>query len=99
MIGYLALAPGGDRDRALDTATRIIGSWCQNHDWQLTQLVHDAKPAGGRAGNRPGLAYALDQIAAGRVTGLVLADLADERRARSASSRNCWTGSTKRERS
>ena len=77
VIGYLAVPRGGDRDRALDTATEIISSWCQSRDWQLTQIIHDTKPTGGRLTDRPGLAYALDQIAAGRVTGLVLAHLAD----------------------
>ena len=39
--------------------------------------MHDVEPASGRIADRPGLAYALDQIAAGRVAGLVLAHLGD----------------------
>jgi DNA invertase Pin-like site-specific DNA recombinase/peptidoglycan hydrolase-like protein with peptidoglycan-binding domain len=79
VIGYLALARGADRDRdrAIDTATRSIGPWCEDRGWQLTQIVHDVAPASGRITDRPGLAYALDEIAAGRIAGLVLAHLSD----------------------
>ena len=77
VVGYVAVARGTDRDRELDTAAQIVGSWCAGRGWQLTQLVHDLEPAGGRIADRPGLAYALDQIAAGRVAGLVLAHLGD----------------------
>ena len=77
VIGYVAVAHGKDRDRELDTGAQIIGSWCDGRGWQLTQLVHDLEPASGRITDRPGLDYALDQIAAGRVAGLVLAHLGD----------------------
>ena len=39
--------------------------------------MHDVEPPSGRIADRPGLAYVLDQIAAGRVAGLVLARLGD----------------------
>ena len=77
VVGYVAVARGTDRDRELDTGAQIVGSWCEGHGWHLTQLVHDIEPASGRITDRPGLAYALDQIAAGRVAGLVLAHLGD----------------------
>jgi DNA invertase Pin-like site-specific DNA recombinase len=77
VVGYVALARGSDRDRELDTGAQIVGSWCEGRGWQLTQLVHDIEPASGRITDRPGLAYALEQIAAGRVAGLVLAHLGD----------------------
>ena len=77
VIGYVSVARSGDRDRALETGAQIIGSWCEGRGWRLTQMVHDVEPASGRITDRPGLAYALDQIAAGRVAGLVLAHLGD----------------------
>jgi peptidoglycan hydrolase-like protein with peptidoglycan-binding domain len=77
VVGYIAVARGKDRDREIDTTAQIIGSWCESRRWHLSQLVHDVEPASGRITDRPGLAYALDQIAAGRVAGLVLAHLGD----------------------
>ncbi|MDA0159170.1 peptidoglycan-binding protein [Solirubrobacter ginsenosidimutans] len=77
VVGYVAVARGKDRDRELDTGAQSVGSWCERRGWQLTRLVHDVEPASGRITDRPGLAYALDQIAAGRVAGLVLAHLGD----------------------
>jgi DNA invertase Pin-like site-specific DNA recombinase len=77
VVGYVAVARGKDRDREIDTAAQILGSWCEGRGWHLSQLVHDVEPASGRITDRPGLAYALDQIAAGRVAGLVLAHLGD----------------------
>ena len=77
VVGYVAVARGADRDRELDTDARIVGSWCEGRGWRLAQLVHDIEPASGRISDRPGLAYALDQIAAGRFVGLVLARLGD----------------------
>ena len=77
VVGYVAVARGKDRDRELDTGAQIVSSWCEGRGWHLTQLVHDLEPVSGRITDRPGLAYALDQIAAGRVAGLVLAHLGD----------------------
>ena len=77
VVGYVAIPRGKDRDREIDTAAQIIGSWCEGRVWQFSQLVHDVEPTSGRITDRPGLAYALDEIAAGRVAGLVLARLGD----------------------
>jgi hypothetical protein len=77
VLGYIAAARGADSDRALEHTSRTIGSWCEDHGWQLTQIVHDVKPARESVSDRPGLAYVLDQIAAGHVAGLVLARLDD----------------------
>jgi DNA invertase Pin-like site-specific DNA recombinase len=77
VIGYIALAPDKDRHREIDTAAELVGSWCEGRGWHLCRLIHDLERAGGGLSDRPGLAYALDQIAAGRVAGLVLAHLGD----------------------
>jgi DNA invertase Pin-like site-specific DNA recombinase len=62
-------------DRDLDTSARIIGSWCEARGWPLARVVHDA--AGQPMADRPGLGYVLDQIADGRVAGVVVARLTD----------------------
>jgi len=77
VIGYIAVARGQDRQRELDTGAQIIGSWCQSRGWKLSQLVHDRQPTSPRIAERPGLAHALEQIAAGHAAGLVLAHLGD----------------------
>ena len=77
VVGYVAVALGPNRERDLDTAARIIGAWCESRGWHLARVVHDITPATGRLADRPGLAHVLDQIADGRVAGLVVARLGD----------------------
>jgi DNA invertase Pin-like site-specific DNA recombinase/peptidoglycan hydrolase-like protein with peptidoglycan-binding domain len=77
VVGYLALTRANDHDRTLDTTARAIAAWCEDRGWRLSRIVHDVESAGDRISDRPGLAYALDEIAAGRVAGLVVARLSD----------------------
>jgi DNA invertase Pin-like site-specific DNA recombinase/peptidoglycan hydrolase-like protein with peptidoglycan-binding domain len=77
VIGYVALAAEARRSWTLDATTRAIAAWCDGRGWRLTRVVHDVEAAGDRLSDRPGLAYALDEIAAGRVAGLVVARLSD----------------------
>jgi DNA invertase Pin-like site-specific DNA recombinase len=69
VLGYVALA----EDEDLDDAVRAIAVWCEARGWALAKVVHDALPARGR----PGLQHALDEVAAGRATGLVVERLRD----------------------
>jgi Putative peptidoglycan binding domain/Resolvase, N terminal domain len=73
VVGYVALERGERPGRDLESAARVIGSWCEDRGWRLLRVVHDVAPTSARISDRPGLAYVLDQIAAGRVAGLVLA--------------------------
>jgi DNA invertase Pin-like site-specific DNA recombinase len=76
VLGYVALAwgdPAGD----LESAACSIGRWCEESDWPLARVVHDAPGESGRARSRPGLAHALEEVGAGRVAGLVVARLRD----------------------
>ena len=70
MIGYAVLEAG-----ELDDATQAIGLWCETHDWPLAKMVHDTVSA--RSNQRPGLAYAMEEIRAGGAAGLVVARLRD----------------------
>jgi len=74
VVGYVALAHGA---RELDATARVIGAWCEDRGWPLARVVRDVKPAHGRLADRPGLASVLDQIADGRVAGIVVARLGD----------------------
>jgi len=73
VVGYVALTRGRD----LEAAARTIGAWCEDRGWPLIRVVHDVKPPHGRLADRPGLASVLDQIAEGRVAGIVVARLGD----------------------
>lgn len=69
VLGYVALEDSAD----LDASARLIGAWCEARDWTLTKVVHDVLPARGR----PGLRHVIDEIGAGRATGLVVERLRD----------------------
>jgi DNA invertase Pin-like site-specific DNA recombinase len=77
VIGYLAIAHAAHHDRRLDPTAQAIAGWCEDRGWRLSRVVHDVETASDRISDRPGLAYALDEIAAGRVMGVVVARLSD----------------------
>ena len=72
VIGYATVSSKADRAGA-EHAAREIEHACQHASWQLTEVVTDRES--GRGLERPGLAYALEQIAQGKARGLVVSDL------------------------
>jgi DNA invertase Pin-like site-specific DNA recombinase len=52
---------------------RQIEDACERASWELAEVVTDRESGGGL--ERPGLAYALEQIAEGKARGLVVSDL------------------------
>ncbi len=71
VIGYVTVPPGsGDHD---EQAFSDIEAFCQGHDWQLLEIVRDSEQT--RMLERPGLSYALRQIAAGQANALVISDV------------------------
>ena len=56
-------------------AAKKIERVCARHGWRLLEVV--AERGDRRAGDRPGLAYALDRIEAGEANALVVRDPAD----------------------
>ena len=77
VIGYVALANGPSRDHDLRTAVQLLGAWCEDRGWKLARVVHDVKTPHRPGTDRPGLAYALNEIAEQRAAGLVVPALAD----------------------
>jgi DNA invertase Pin-like site-specific DNA recombinase/peptidoglycan hydrolase-like protein with peptidoglycan-binding domain len=72
VIGYVTVSPDADRSdsgRAVDT----IEEACRRAGWRLAEVVTDREA--GRSLERPGLGYALEQIAGGKARGLVVSDL------------------------
>jgi DNA invertase Pin-like site-specific DNA recombinase/peptidoglycan hydrolase-like protein with peptidoglycan-binding domain len=72
VIGYVTVAPEGERTDT-DGAVRDIEHACEESGWALAEVVTDRE--NGRGLERPGLSYALEQIAAGKARGLVVTDL------------------------
>jgi DNA invertase Pin-like site-specific DNA recombinase len=72
VIGYVTL-PADAPAQAADPSTTAIGEACEQAGWQLVDVVTDRES--GRGLERPGLTYALRQIADGRARGLVVSDL------------------------
>jgi DNA invertase Pin-like site-specific DNA recombinase len=77
VLGYATVPPGEERTTSLDVATQAIGQWCKSHGRQLDRVVHDSEPAKRTGTDRPGLYYALTQVAEGTAAGVVCAHLGD----------------------
>ena len=72
VIGYATVSTNADRTDA-DAGVHAIEAACEHADWQLAEVVTDRES--GRGLERPGLAYAMQQIAEGHARGLVVSDL------------------------
>ena len=72
MIGYVTVSSEANRNEA-DAAVHEIEAACESAQWELAEVVTDRES--GRGLERPGLAYALSQIAEGKARGLVVNDL------------------------
>ena len=77
VLGYIALEDEANVRERVDAATRAIGAWCESRGWELRRVIHDVDRAGGAPGDRPGLAYVLDQIRTGEARGIVVHRLRD----------------------
>jgi DNA invertase Pin-like site-specific DNA recombinase len=74
VLGYVSLV-NGDRSE-LSQYQAAIEAACERRGWTLQKLVHDMEPEHGRSGaDQRGLAWALEQLAAGEASGLVVAKL------------------------
>ena len=72
VIGYATVSTKADRTDA-DGSVREIEAACERASWDLAEVVTDRES--GRGLERPGLAYAMEQIAEGKARGLVVSDL------------------------
>ena len=81
-IGYVSV-PATDDRAALDEQASKIEELCRSRGWQLLHVVRDVENGHPKGLERPGLQYALDRLAAGHASCLVVSEL--ERLSRSAS--------------
>jgi DNA invertase Pin-like site-specific DNA recombinase/peptidoglycan hydrolase-like protein with peptidoglycan-binding domain len=72
VIGYLTTSTDAWSD-ADEGSAAAIEATCEDSAWDLLEIVCDRE--NGRTLDRPGLSYALDRIAAGRASGLVVSKL------------------------
>jgi DNA invertase Pin-like site-specific DNA recombinase len=72
VIGYVTVGSEAQRQDA-DPAVHAIEAACEQGELELTEVVTDRES--GRALERPGLTYALQEIAAGKASGLIVSDL------------------------
>ena len=72
VIGYVTTSTDAWSD-ADEASAAAIEATCERSDWGLFEIVQDRQ--NGKTLDRPGLRYALEQIAEGRARGLVVSDL------------------------
>jgi DNA invertase Pin-like site-specific DNA recombinase/peptidoglycan hydrolase-like protein with peptidoglycan-binding domain len=72
VIGYVTVPQDAHRTEAKG-ATDAIEQACREAGWELAEVITDRET--GRSLERPGLGYALEQIADGKARGLVVSDL------------------------
>jgi DNA invertase Pin-like site-specific DNA recombinase len=72
VIGYVTLSPDAPGEEA-DAPARAIAEACERAGWRLVDVITDRE--NGRGLERPGLTYALRQIAEHKARGLVVSEL------------------------
>jgi DNA invertase Pin-like site-specific DNA recombinase/peptidoglycan hydrolase-like protein with peptidoglycan-binding domain len=82
VVGYVSI-PKADRDRdSLDSQASAIEEFCRKRGWELLHVVRDVENGHPKGLERPGLQYALDRLAEGEASCLIVSEL--ERLSRSA---------------
>lgn len=82
-IGYASVPKAKGEDQAsLETQAQRIQSLCERRGWELLHIVRDVENGHPKGLERPGLLYALERIAEGEASCLVVSQL--ERLSRSA---------------
>jgi peptidoglycan hydrolase-like protein with peptidoglycan-binding domain/DNA invertase Pin-like site-specific DNA recombinase len=72
-LGYLTVRePGGDYGREMREQMAAIEAACRDHGLQLTEVVRESVEAGAE---RPGMQHAMDRLAAGEASCMVVAEL------------------------
>ena len=76
-IGYLNIAPGEEAGERAETsaAGEAMDDACHERDWELIQIVRDSASTPGHRSERPGLSFALERVAAGEASCLVVGRL------------------------
>jgi peptidoglycan hydrolase-like protein with peptidoglycan-binding domain len=73
-IGYLNVPSGDEAGDPAETSAAggAIDEACRERDWELIQIVRDSASTTGHRSERPGLSFALERVAAGEASCLVV---------------------------
>jgi peptidoglycan hydrolase-like protein with peptidoglycan-binding domain/DNA invertase Pin-like site-specific DNA recombinase len=76
VLGYVSVEQNGDpgAERMREQA-QSIDALCRQRGWHLLELVRDVETAGGGSLKRPGLTYAVDRVAKGEASCIVVSEL------------------------
>ena len=77
VLGYACLRSDGDGAAELEVQSQLIAieKYCERRGWELLKVVRDVESPTGKSLARPGLGYALDRIAEGQATCLMVSKL------------------------
>jgi peptidoglycan hydrolase-like protein with peptidoglycan-binding domain/DNA invertase Pin-like site-specific DNA recombinase len=76
VLGYVSVEQNGDREAGgMREQAQSIDALCRQRGWRLAELVRDVETAGGGSLKRPGLTYAVDRVAKGEASCIVVAEL------------------------
>ena len=77
VLGYACLRSGGDGAAELEVQTQLmaIENYCARRGWTLLKVVRDVETPSGKSLARPGLGYALERLAEGHATCLMVSKL------------------------
>jgi peptidoglycan hydrolase-like protein with peptidoglycan-binding domain/DNA invertase Pin-like site-specific DNA recombinase len=76
VLGYVSVEQNGDPDAGgLREQAQSIDSLCRRRGWNLLELVRDVETAGGGSLKRPGLKYAVERVAKGEASCIVVSEL------------------------
>src|SRR5918999_1439627 len=76
VLGYVSVEQNGDPGAAaLRRQAQSIDELCRRRGWELLELVRDVKTAGGGSLKRPGLTYAIERVAKGEASCIVVSEI------------------------
>jgi peptidoglycan hydrolase-like protein with peptidoglycan-binding domain/DNA invertase Pin-like site-specific DNA recombinase len=75
VLGYVSVERNGDTEAgAIREQAQSIDTLCRRRGWHLLELVRDVEAAGGSL-ERPGLTYAVERVAKGEASCIVVSEL------------------------
>jgi peptidoglycan hydrolase-like protein with peptidoglycan-binding domain/DNA invertase Pin-like site-specific DNA recombinase len=75
-LGYVSVSANEQLQSAeFDTQLTAIDEWCDEHDWELVEVVRDVESPVARNVERQGLLYALEKIGRGEASCIVVSEL------------------------
>jgi peptidoglycan hydrolase-like protein with peptidoglycan-binding domain/DNA invertase Pin-like site-specific DNA recombinase len=76
VLGYVSVEQNGDPGaEGMREQAQSIDALCRRRGWHLLELVRDVETAGGGSLKRPGLTYAVDRVAKGEASCIVVSEL------------------------